>query len=206
MVESGGFYNTFIDPVLVPMRKIVASYIRPGEKVIDLACGTGAQVFEIAGVAKKAVGIDLSQSMIKKAGKIKLVTKSNNTEFFVGDIVELEMFGDNEFDVATMSLALHQFDSQIYKDVFSEMIRISGRIIITDYSVPLQAGFKGYATKFVEFLAGREHYRNFREYCCLGGLEAILKNYSLKTISQRKMAFGIFQVLECYPDETNASK
>ena len=48
MVESGIFYSTIIDPILAPMRKRVTSEIVPGEKVIDIACGTGAQLADIS--------------------------------------------------------------------------------------------------------------------------------------------------------------
>ena len=64
MSECGIFYGTFIDPLVNSMRKRVASEIKPNSTVIDVACGTGAQVFEMAKNAKRVVGIDLSESMI----------------------------------------------------------------------------------------------------------------------------------------------
>lgn len=67
MIESGLFYSTVIDPVLVSMRKKVNRQIPSGQKILDVACGTGAQVFELAPFAKEVTGIDLSESMIRKA-------------------------------------------------------------------------------------------------------------------------------------------
>ena len=70
MVESGTFYSTIIDPILGPMRKRVTEEIITGEKVIDIACGTGAQLFDIAGIASTVTGVDLSESMIRYANKL----------------------------------------------------------------------------------------------------------------------------------------
>jgi ubiquinone/menaquinone biosynthesis C-methylase UbiE len=71
MVESGLFYNTVIDPVLAGMRKKVNREIPEGQKILDVACGTGAQVFDLAPFAKEVTGIDLSESMIRKAEQTK---------------------------------------------------------------------------------------------------------------------------------------
>ncbi len=121
MVESGIFYSTVVDPVLTPMRKRVTKKINPGQKVIDIACGTGAQLFDIAGKANQITGVDLSESMInhalKKAHKLSL----KNADFFVCDATQLSRFEDKTFDVAIMSLALHQFDPQQYDSILNEM-------------------------------------------------------------------------------------
>lgn len=102
MVESGSFYSTFIDPVLTPMRKRVTEEINTGEKVIDIACGTGAQVFEISEIASSVVGIDLSESMINQAKKICLGKGITNTSFLVCDATNLKDFETKSFDVAVM--------------------------------------------------------------------------------------------------------
>jgi ubiquinone/menaquinone biosynthesis C-methylase UbiE len=44
MVASGTFYSLMVDPFLKDMRKRVAFHIEKGQDVIDVACGTGAQV------------------------------------------------------------------------------------------------------------------------------------------------------------------
>lgn len=67
MVESGKFYSTFVDPLLIKMRKKFAEQIEPGQKIIDIACGTGAQVFELAKKAKQVTGVDLFSINDKKS-------------------------------------------------------------------------------------------------------------------------------------------
>ena len=173
MIESGTFYGTIIDPVLAPMRKRITAEISGSETVIDIACGTGAQVFELCKIASKTVGIDLSESMINHAKSTCKKRNIPNAEFFVCDAAKLFRFETKSFDTALMSLALHQFDSSLHSPVLNEMKRIARRIIIVDYSVPLPKNFTGVGSRIAEFLAGKEHNFNFKQYCKLGGLNKI---------------------------------
>lgn len=200
MVESGKFYSNFIDPVLVKMREKVGTHIKPGKKVIDIACGTGAQVFELAQKAKFVMGVDLSDSMIKKANETKAKKGFENTSFKVCDATELKSFAEKEFDVATMSLALHQFSPALYSSILNEMKRISNKIIIVDYSVPLPKNIVGFGSRIAEFMAGREHHRNFRKYYKNGGLEAIFKENGISAKESVYFARNAFQLVVGYPN------
>ena len=197
MVESGTFYGTILDPILAPMRKRVSSEIHQGEKVIDIACGTGAQVFELCGIASKAVGVDLSESMINHAQNSVKKRNILNAEFFVCDATHLSRFYENSFDVALMSLALHQFDPGLHSTILSEMKRVAKRIIIVDYAVPLPKNYSGIGSRVAEFLAGKEHNRNFKQYCQLGGLNRILPSNNLSIQKSVLFGKGAFQLVVC---------
>ena len=43
-------------------------------------------------------------------------------------------------------------------------------MIIADYLIPQRTDFWKNSTNFVEFVAGREHFRNFKSFESLGGL------------------------------------
>jgi len=118
------------------MQKKVAAQIDEGETVIDIACGTGAQVFEMITKAKYAVGIDLSESMMKVAQKEKEKRNWANVDFLIADATKLVRFKQSEFDVATMSLALHQFPPELYSPILTEMKRVAKRLVLVDYAVP----------------------------------------------------------------------
>lgn len=197
MVESGLFYGTFVDPALKTMRRRIAGKIKPGEKVIDIACGTGAQVFEFAGIASKSVGVDLSESMINWAKKAKSKKEIKSTEFYVADAMNLSMFGKREFDVANLSLALHQFDPDLHSKILGEMKRVANKVLVFDYAVPSPKNYIGYGTKFAEFLAGKIHNRNFKHYCNLGGLEKILPENKLRIESSETFGQNTFQLAIC---------
>ncbi|MFW6275355.1 MAG: class I SAM-dependent methyltransferase [bacterium] len=197
MIESGWFYGTFIDPVLQKMRKRIAIEIQPGEKVVDIACGTGAQVFEFSERASNAVGVDLSDSMIKRAKKNKIKRNFSNIEFYVADATNLSIFPDKRFDVATMSFALHQFEPGLHVKILDEMKRIASKFIIVDYAVPLPRNYIGYGSKIAEFFAGREHHANFQKFYKLGGLNKILINNQLSIEKMDFFGRDAFQLVIC---------
>lgn len=197
MVESGSFYSTVLDPILAPMRKRVTNEINTGEKIIDIACGTGAQVFELCETASEIVGVDLSESMINHAQNSVRKRNLLNVEFFVCDATDLSRFEANSFDVAIMSLALHQFDHLLHSTILNEMKRVAKRIIIVDYTVPLPRNYAGTGSRIAEFLAGKEHNSNFKQYYQLGGLDKILPLNNL--IIQKSVLFGkgAFHLVVC---------
>jgi len=197
MVETGWFYSSFIDPILIPMRKRISDEIEPGGKLIDIACGTGALIFECASKTAEAMGIDLSQSMIKKAVKTKNRKHIENVEFFVEDATNLSRFSDNQFEVATMSLALHQFTPDLHTPILNEMKRVAKKIIVVDYAVPLPSNYSGIGSKVAEFFAGVEHHKNFRKFCDLGGLNEILPQNQLKIEKSALFGKGAFHLVVC---------
>lgn len=197
MVESGIFYGTFVDPLLNGLRTRVLHEIKRGEIVIDIACGTGAQCFVLATKAEKVTGVDLSESMIRFARKKQAKSVFSHLEFRVGDATDLSEFSDNEFDVALLSLALHQFPSDLYKPILSEMKRVAKRIIIVDYAVPLPKNYAGFGSRIAEFLAGAEHNRNFKSYYKKGGINQILPENGLTITKSISIGKGAFQVSTC---------
>jgi SAM-dependent methyltransferase len=197
VVESSLFYSIIIDPVLIRMRKRIASVIPHGQKILDVACGTGAQVFEMAHVAEEVVGIDFSESMIKKANQTLRRKKTPNVSFRVCDATGVMKFKDKQFDVATMMLALHQFEPKMHSSILTGMKRIARHLILIDYAHPLPRNYIGLGSRFAEFFAGREHYRNFKHYNRLGGLPVIIEKNKLTIEKEIFFANGAFQLVVC---------
>ena len=195
MVESGKFYGKVLDPILASMRKRVALEIGANKTVIDIACGTGAQIFEIAAKASKVTGVDLSASMIDFAVKTAEKRSILNAEFLICDATDLSIFQDKTFDFAILSLALHQFLPNLYQPILSEMKRVAKTIILLDYAVPLPKNYVGVGSRIAEFMAGREHNRNFKKYYQLGGLNTILPLNNLQIQKTRFLAKGTLQLV-----------
>lgn len=194
-MENGKIYSRLIDPILKPMRVKVANHISVGENVIDIACGTGAQVFELAKKAGQVVGTDYSESMLEAAREKLRINSFENIEFILADATDLNCFGEKQFDVSTLTLALHQFAPDWLPLVLSEMKRVSNRLIIVDYSVPLSQNFVGWGSKFAEFLAGAEHNKNFRKYYKSGGLNKILPANGIQITDSVFFAKDAFQLV-----------
>ena len=73
---------------------------QPGERILDLGCGTGELTSEIAAHGALVIGVDRSRHMIDEARK-----KFPSLEFLVGDARALP-FGE-EFDAVFSNAALH---------------------------------------------------------------------------------------------------
>lgn len=200
MPESGLIYGTFIDPLLNSMRKRISGLIDPNLSIIDIACGTGAQAIEFARFSKKVTGIDLSESMIRYGKEKALKNNLKNTEFFVFDATDLSIFPDNSFDLASLSLALHQLPPMFYSSVINEMRRVSKKLLVFDYAVPLPGNLAGVVSRIAEFLAGKEHLDNFKSYNKSGGLKKILESHQIKIEKSVLLGQKAFELVICKPD------
>ena len=64
------------------------------------------------------------------------------------------------------------------------MAQVADKIIIGDYVVPKQNGFAGRLTEVIEFIAGSEHYRNYKNYMNNGGIYQLADKAGMKIISE----------------------
>lgn len=196
MIESI-FYKIFIDPVLSDLRIATSKLLSAQLNIIDVACGTGSLAFELSKKAKSVTGIDTSESMIKTANQTKNKLGIQNVVFQFVDATDLSLFKTNEFDIATISLALHQFDTQTGLQMLKELKRIARKTLIVDYTYPLPANYYKQLTWFIEWMAGGDHYRNFRTYQEIGGIDAYLKLLNLQVIKTAHIGKSIFSLVLC---------
>jgi len=168
-------YSAVIDPLLKTSHARAASLVGEGKNVLDVACGTGALSMMIAKKQGNNVsGVDLDPGMIKVAERRKKKSGVVNATFLVMDAIDLSQFSEKEFDVAVISLALHQFTPAVGLKVLQEMKRVSQRIIIVDYAHPIHAKIYRWFIWLIEWFAGGDHYRNFRQYKNNGGMDTLL--------------------------------
>ena len=177
-------YSTTIDPLLRGIRIYVPEFSRMkvGNKVLDVCCGTGDQVFYYAKKGIIATGVDLNPEMIKMAEKDKRKQDLKNVSFQIADAKSLP-FKDNSFDYASISFALHEKERTARDKIISEMKRVvkkEGNLIFIDFQVPLPKNLYSYFVKAVEYLAGRDHFRSFKDYLGQGGLDGIFKKNQLQ--------------------------
>ena len=177
-------YSTIIDPLLRDIRIFAPKFagMKTGDRVLDICCGTGDQVFYYAKEGMIAFGIDLDSNMISKAENDKRKKNAKNIFFRTADATKLP-FEDNFFDYVSISFALHEKERTIRDKVISEMKRVikkEGSMIFIDFQVPLPNNYYSYLIKSVEYLAGRNHFRCFKDYIDQGGLDKLLKKNQLQ--------------------------
>ncbi len=202
---KGFFYRTLIDPLLSGIRGRLASMVFPGERVIDIACGTGALSLAMARHASQVTGIDLSEDMITTARRTSQKHQSTNISFLLLDATDLSCYPDCSFDVAVSTLAMHQFDPETGVKVLREMRRLAKRIIIADYNCPMTPGPAAWLAWGIERMAGGDHYRNFRQYMAGGGLNKLAEETGLAVTSREDRGEGVFMITQLTPPAPDGS-
>ncbi len=127
-------------------RRAVVSAVdaRAGERVLDLAAGTGTSTVPFVRSGAAAVPCDFSIGMLK-VGK----RERPRLPFVAGDALRLP-FGDETFDAVTISFGLRNVSD--YRLGLTEMLRVTrpgGRLVVCEFSQPTYAPFR---TVYAEYL------------------------------------------------------
>ncbi len=193
-------YETLIDSFLKDMRMFIAQFadLNPGDRVLDICCGTGAQVLEYAQRGPIAVGIDNDPAMLRVAEGNRMKQKLDNISFRFADATSLP-FKDNYFDYVSISFGLHDKVSEVRNRVVSEMKRVMkqhGALILADYQVPLPRNIWAIAARGIEFLVNGSHYEGFKDYLGSGGLVVILRAHNLREEQRVRVKSGLVVIVK----------
>jgi demethylmenaquinone methyltransferase / 2-methoxy-6-polyprenyl-1,4-benzoquinol methylase len=144
---------------------------RPGERALDLCCGTGDLALALAGCRARVAGLDFSGPMLrvaearrrkseirerKEAGSQKTghaMIQPPACVFIKGDAQRIP-FPDNSFEIVTIGYGLRNLAS--WETGLSEMVRVAapgGRVLVLDFGKPdnpfWRAIYFGYLRCFV---------------------------------------------------------
>lgn len=122
---DGYIYRKLVDSANKQLRLIIAGEIKLLSSIIDIGCGTGALVFELAKYCSVVVGIDASSKMITFAEERKQKEKIKNVYFSHGGIDYLSRQSDKQFDYAVFSMSLHEMNHKERISMLLEAKRIS---------------------------------------------------------------------------------
>jgi demethylmenaquinone methyltransferase / 2-methoxy-6-polyprenyl-1,4-benzoquinol methylase len=126
--------------------------VGPGDRVLDLAAGTGASSESIAALGALPVACDFSQGMLG-VGR----TRHPHLDFVAGDALRLP-FRDGVFDAVTISFGLRNVANidQALREM-ARVTRVGGRLAVLETSAPLRqplrAGHQVYVGKVLPRLA-----------------------------------------------------
>ena len=181
---DGWLYHLFIDPALRKARKLVGRQIRSGSSLVDIGCGTGELVFFLADSCKELVGVEASHGMWAYAQQRAKDSGLANVRIIFASGDTLRAFPSGYFDYATACMVLHEMEAKQRLPVLREMQRLARTLILVDYRVPPPLHFVATLCKFIERLAGSQHYRNYLSFARGGGLLPLLETIGLTAKSE----------------------
>lgn len=138
-------YDTFANAFFFGRRRatfqalIAAASVQPGQRVLDVGCGTGyfaRLLAQAVGPEGLVVGIDASPEMITYASR--KAGRARNCQFQVGTAESLD-FPAEHFDVVVSSLMMHDLPEDLQVPALREMRRVlrpGGKLLVADGQIP----------------------------------------------------------------------
>ncbi|CAN5395621.1 demethylmenaquinone methyltransferase [soil metagenome] len=125
-----------------------------GERILDVAAGTGTSSAALARSGAEVIALDFSAGMVAEGRR-----KHKKIEFVEGDAEKLP-FPDNQFDAVSISFGLRNVNEP--KVALAEMYRVlkpGGRVVVCEFSKPpvaiFRAGYWAYLQYAMPIIADR---------------------------------------------------
>jgi demethylmenaquinone methyltransferase/2-methoxy-6-polyprenyl-1,4-benzoquinol methylase len=116
---------------------VIAVDARPGDRILDLAAGTGTSTQPFAEAGADVVPCDFSLGMLKVGRRAR-----PQLPFTAGDAMNLP-FADDAFDAVTISFGLRNVHET--EQALAEMLRVTkpgGRLVVCEFSTPANRAFR----------------------------------------------------------------
>lgn len=101
-----------VDRLLNPLTTILMEHadLSPGERIIDIGCGTGCTSLQLAEEDTHVLGIDISEPIIAEARRRASLQKIDNIDYFVADAATYD------FSAFEADLAFSRFGVMFFAD------------------------------------------------------------------------------------------
>lgn len=207
---DGTLFDMCIAPNQDPVFAAVKAVITPGSTVLDVGCGTGRLVFQLADHCNTVHGIDPSPRNIRRALELQRRRmadqgrrlqeqrrrgESSAITFESASLEEHLSRPHPSYDFVVISFVLHEVDEQLRVPMLRAMAGVARWIVLADYRVPRRTGVMDATTEVVEFFAGRDHYRGFKSFVRAGGLYSLIQQAGLPTPREQPCSSSHAQVL-----------
>jgi demethylmenaquinone methyltransferase/2-methoxy-6-polyprenyl-1,4-benzoquinol methylase len=181
---SAKFYDGILFPFIRPIRNKVIELVKQYryKSILDVCCGTGDQLKLLKQHGYEGEGIDISDAMLRVAGEGEY-----KADCIHQDATQMH-YDTAKFDLVMTAFALHEKEHNTARKIVEEMVRVAakgGDILIVDYELSDKtSALSKRVIYFIEWLAGGEHYRNFRSYIEKGGLPGLLQGITFTEVQR----------------------
>ena len=186
-------------------RQVVrAAGLRPGDRALDLACGTGSLTRDLAkrvGPKGYVLGVDFSREMLRAAE----ARPAPNVEYRLGDATKLEGVPSGAFDAATIAYGARNIPD--LDALFSEMaraLRPGGAAVCLEIARPGNRVFAAFYGLWFDKVVPRLGARisgdawaysylpeSVKEFVAPDELSDIMERNGLQDVTWRRLAGGI---------------
>ncbi|MFG0253355.1 MAG: bifunctional demethylmenaquinone methyltransferase/2-methoxy-6-polyprenyl-1,4-benzoquinol methylase UbiE [Phycisphaerales bacterium JB038] len=180
--------------------------LREGDRVLDVACGTGdlARLFAARGAAE-VVGLDFTQAMLDIAIAKPGQANAAPIEYRRGDAMDLP-FDDGSFDVLSIAFGIRNVtDPAKAIAEFQRVLRPGGRVLILEFTLPRHRLLRGLynfyfrrilprtATLISRDRTGAYRYLPESVNTFIGEAEMrrLLEDAGFQTVTQKRLTCGI---------------
>lgn len=153
-VMSGGMHRIW------KAMAIAQANVRPGQKVLDVASGTGDLALAFArkvGRHGKVIMSDINSAMLAR-GRDRLIDEGYPVEAVVCDAEHLP-FPDHEFDLVTVAFGLRNMtDKPVALQQMHRVLKPGGKLMVLEFSkvaAPLEKIYDLYSFKVLPWLGKR---------------------------------------------------
>jgi demethylmenaquinone methyltransferase/2-methoxy-6-polyprenyl-1,4-benzoquinol methylase len=145
-VQSLGFHRIWKRQLLRLAKAL------PGERALDLCCGTGDIAFALAKNGAEVVGLDFSEAMLRVAReKSKIQNPKSKVEFVQGDAQKIP-FPENTFDILTIGYGLRNLAN--LDAGLRDMLRVTkpgGRFFALEFGKPDNSAWRAIYFGYLKF-------------------------------------------------------
>ncbi len=186
-------YDRLLEGFNAPLRAISLRMLPPtaGMKVLDVGCGTGANLVPYVEAGCEAFGLDASDAMLSQARK----RLGERAQLILCDASSMA-YDDGMFDLVRASMFLHELPPNVAGDVIREMVRVTtpgGSLVLVDFAtkgLTLKGRGLRVISMIAERIAGREHHRNCRAYLGARGIPGLTVASPLTEVGSRVVGGG----------------
>ncbi|HYM81273.1 MAG TPA: arsenite methyltransferase [Candidatus Limnocylindria bacterium] len=173
--------------------------LQPGETVLDLGSGAGIDCFLAArevGPGGRAIGVDMTASMVERARRNATQHGYANVEFRLGEIEHLPV-ADGSIDavISNCVINLSADKAQVFREAY-RALKPGGRLLVSDLVLlrPLSPELQRNVELYVGCVAGAALQDEYLGFVRAAGFEAV------EVVDERRYAVGASAMPEGSPE------